>query len=125
MASPSILLVQYPGDTARTTMSPPCGKVHMALALKGLAYEVRNVENPWQAKRYNPRGRVPALTCEGETVVDSSDIVAWLDRRFPEPRLFPVAPGERAMAKIWEDWADEVLYFYLLGVRWCIDANFV
>ena len=57
---PSITLVQYAGLSDDTTISPPCGKVHMALRFKGLEYGIKNVQSPAEAKRYNPRGRVPA-----------------------------------------------------------------
>ena len=120
----SIVLVQYPGLTSRTTLSPFCGKVHMALRLKGLDYEVRNVHLPSTVKRYNPRGRVPVLLVDGRTVVDSSDILDELDRLRPEPPLLPADPAQRAACRVIEDWADEMLYFLGLYLRWCIDENF-
>lgn len=123
MPAPSITLVQYPGLTRKTTMSPPCGKVHMALQFKGLAYEIKNVQTPMEAKKYNPRGRVPALILDGQTVVDSSDILSVLESRFPDPPLEPDEPLARAQAKILEDWADEVLYFYGVYTRFAVDEN--
>lgn len=124
MSAPKITLYQYPGLTALTTLSPPCGKVHMALRFKGLDFRVRNLFAPYQTKRVNPRGRVPVLRIDGETVVDSTDIVSHLDTRFPTPPLEPPTPLERAHVKILEDWADEVLYFYGVWLRWCLDDNY-
>ncbi len=123
-AGQGLTLVQYPGLTRNGTLSAPCGKVHMALAFKGVDYEVRNVFTPQQVKKYNPRGRVPALRIGGETVVDSTDILTELERRYPEPALEPPEPGARAAVKIVEDWADEVIYFYLVWMRWCQPDNF-
>jgi glutathione S-transferase len=77
-----------------------------------------------EARRYNPRGRVPTLLIDGETIVDSTDIVTALDARFREPPLTPAEPLPRAQAKLFEDWADEVLYFYLAWLRWGVDDNF-
>lgn len=119
-----ITVVQYPGASREGTMSAPCGKVRMTLGAKGLDFRVKNVYSPAQARRFNPRGRVPTLLIDGETIVDSTDIVTALDARFPDPPLTPVEPLERAHAKLLEDWADEVLYFYLAWLRWGVDANF-
>jgi glutathione S-transferase len=96
----------------------------MTLKAKGLDFRVHNVRSPMEAKRFNPRGRVPALLIDGETIVDSTDIVTALDARFPDPPLTPAEPLDRARAKLLEDWADEVLYFYLAWLRWGVDANF-
>lgn len=119
-----VLLVQYPGLGSGTTFSPPCAKVHMALALKGIPYRVRDCKTPMEAKRFNPRGRVPSLVIDGETIVDSSDILTALDARRPEPPLLPPDPVDRARAHVLEDWADEALYFYGLYLRWCDPEGF-
>jgi len=119
-----ITVVQYPGARPEGTLSAPCGKVRMALTAKGLDFRVQNVRSPMEARRFNPRGRVPTLLIDGETIVDSTDIVTALDARFQEPPLTPAEPLLRAQAKLLEDWADEVLYFYLAWLRWGVDANF-
>jgi glutathione S-transferase len=124
MTMPPITLIQYPGLSSGTTMSPPCAKVHMALRLKGLPYQIKNLRTPNEARRYNPRGRVPALLLGAETIVDSTDILTALDARFPDPPLEPDDPLERARAKILEDWADEVLYFYGVYTRFAVPENF-
>ena len=117
-------LVQYPGLSRKTTLSGPCAKVRMGLAFKGVDYELVNVSSPMEAKRYNPRGRVPALILGDEVLVDSTDILTELDARFEGPRLTPESPVERAQAKILEDWADEVLYFYAVYFRWICPEGF-
>ncbi len=123
-AGPGLTLVQYPGLTRKGTLSAPCGKIHMALAFKGLPYEVLTVFTPQQVKKYNSRGRVPVMLFGEEAVVDSTDILTELERRYPEPALEPPEPGARAAVKIVEDWADEVIYFYLVWMRWCQPDNF-
>jgi len=96
----------------------------MALHYKGLQFEIENMMTPMQVKRHNPRGRVPALRIDGELIVDSTDILTELDRRYPDPPLLPTDPVDRAQIKLIEDWADEVLYFYGLFLRWRIPENF-
>ena len=122
--APEITLVQYPGLTRKTTLSAPCGKAHMALGFKGLDYSIHNVNTPAQVKKFNPRGRVPVLIIDGETVMDSTDIVSFLESRFPDPPLEPADPTLRAQAKVYEDWADEVIYFYGVFMRWCAEDNY-
>jgi glutathione S-transferase len=121
---PNLELIQYGGLTRGTTMSPPCGKVQMALHFKGLPFHVRNVGGPRQARAFNPRGRVPALRIGSEMVVDSTDILDALEARFPQPALDPIDPHDRALARLWEDWADECLYFYGVWVRFGVPENF-
>ncbi len=118
-----IIIVQYPGFTPTTTLSPPCGKVHMALAFKKLDYEVLALSSPTQVKRYNPRGRLPVLSIDDELIVDSSDILTELDRRFLHSPMLPEEPIDRARASMLEDWADEVLYFYDVWYRWLDPRN--
>ncbi len=121
---PQITLVQYPGTRWDQTFSPPCAKVRIALAYKKLEFETKNVATPGQAKRYNPRGRVPTLIIDEERIVDSTDILSALESRFPEQSIQPPDPALRAPIKIMEDWADEVLYFYLVYLRWMDAENF-
>ncbi len=117
-------LVQYPGMNRTTTLSAPCAKARMALAFKGIDYELVNVSSPMEAKRYNPRGRVPTLLLGEEALVDSTDIITELDARFEGTPLTPEDPAERAQAKVYEDWADEVLYFYAVYLRWICPEGF-
>src|SRR5262245_54457509 len=98
-AMADIAVIQYAGYDPRKTFSPPCGKVHMALAVKGLAYRVINPGNPMEVKKHNPRGRVPALLVDGRMTVDSTDILTELDRLFPDPPLEPEGELPRAQAK--------------------------
>ena len=44
----------------------------------------------------------------GEVVFDSPAILAWLERRFPEPPLYPREPARRAEAQVFVDWFNQV-----------------
>lgn len=118
---PRLVLYQYPRAGRLESISPFCVKVHLALRFKGLPYDVVDLTSPRRVRRTNPRGRMPALAIDGEVVVDSSEILLELERRFPEPALLPADPVLRARARILEDWADELLYFYVLYWRWRIE----
>jgi maleylacetoacetate isomerase len=79
-------------------------RVRIALNLKGLAYERRDVmlledqqRSPEHLAR-NPQGFVPALEVDGVVLTQSLAIVDWLDARYPEPRLIPADPDARAAA---------------------------
>ncbi|NIJ22115.1 maleylacetoacetate isomerase [Sphingomonas naasensis] len=79
-------------------------RVRIALNLKGIAYERREVmllENQQRSPAHlalNPQGLVPALEVEGKVLTQSLAIIDWLDARHPEPRLIPADPDARAVA---------------------------
>ncbi|HEV7734893.1 MAG TPA: glutathione S-transferase family protein [Candidatus Binatia bacterium] len=56
------------------------------------------------------------VTPEDETWQDSSDILDALERRFPEPPLYPTTPAQRLAAYCIELWTDEFLL--IPGVHW-------
>jgi maleylacetoacetate isomerase len=79
-------------------------RVRIALNLKGLAYDRRDVmllENQQRSPehlRLNPQGFVPALEVDGLVLTQSLAIIDWLDVTYPEPRLIPTDPAARAAA---------------------------
>lgn len=79
-------------------------RVRIALNLKGLEYERREVmllegaqRSPEHLAR-NPQGLVPALEADGLVLTQSLAIIDWLDARFPQPRLIPAESVARAKA---------------------------
>jgi glutathione S-transferase len=58
------------------------------------------------------------VTPEDETVQDSSDILDALERRFPEPPLYPATPVQRLVGYLVELYADEFLELPALHYRW-------
>jgi maleylacetoacetate isomerase len=79
-------------------------RVRIALNLKGVAYERRDVkllENRQRSPEHlalNPQGFVPALEVDDMVLTQSLAIIDWLDNAHPEPRLIPVEPAARAAA---------------------------
>jgi len=51
---------------------------------------------------------VPVVVDGDEVVSDSSAIVEWLERRVPEPSLYPRDPARRAEAQIFVSWFNNV-----------------
>lgn len=54
-------------------------------------------------------GTVPALRLDGERVMSNRRISRFLDRRQPQPPLFPADPAARAQVEKIERWGDEIL----------------
>lgn len=52
---------------------------------------------------------VPILQLEDRSIGDSTEIIAALEARYPEPPLYPIDAAERARAIELEDWFDENL----------------
>lgn len=87
-------------------------KVALGLELKGLEYEPVDALVPEFAaelKRVNPRGEVPVLLDDGLVIVNSSDILQYLDWRYPAAPLHPEAISERVVARALERLADQRL----------------
>ncbi|MEL7030412.1 MAG: glutathione S-transferase family protein [Pseudomonadota bacterium] len=100
-------------------ISPYADKVRRVLHLKQVDYETSEVLITKQgaARKISPTGKFPAMEWDGETIVDSTDIIRFLNEKVPNPPLIPADPKQKALAHIIEDWADESLYFYDLAIR--------
>jgi glutathione S-transferase len=84
-------------------------KAALGLELKGLPYEaVDALIRPFHAelKRVNARAEVPVLLDEDLVVVNSSDILQYLEWRYPQPVLYPQSISERVEARALERLAD-------------------
>jgi glutathione S-transferase len=110
-----IVLYQFPPVPGLPSMSPFCVKVQMAFKRKGVDFEVVNT---LFAKRHNPRGKLPFVVWEGETLEDSTAIIQAIDQRGTGPSLVPEDPRLAADAHILEDWADESLFWYAVYARY-------
>jgi glutathione S-transferase len=88
--------------------SPYARKIRVILLEKRLAYEAVNVaESARAVAEHNPLGKVPTLVLDDGTVLfDSRVITEALEALYPEPRLIPGAPRERALVRRWEALAD-------------------
>ena len=92
--------------------SPFARKVRMVLDHKGLEFQSIDALAKLEHEKLlaaNVRGEVPVLIDDRVRVVNSSDIVAYLEDRYPDPPVFPSDPALRASARSWERCADTVL----------------
>lgn len=92
--------------------SPFVRKVRVALAEKGIGYEldpVIPVNVSPEFKQMSPLGKIPAFRDGDKTLCDSSVICAYLERTKPAPALYPSDPYEHARALWFEEYADTAL----------------
>jgi glutathione S-transferase len=92
--------------------SPFARKVRLVLDWKGLAYEATDGLDKANARALaavNGRIEVPTLIDGDVTVVNSSDIVAYLEHAHPERPVYPADPAGRVRARAWERCADTVI----------------
>jgi glutathione S-transferase len=85
-------------------------KVAVALDLKALPFEyvdglTREMHD--RLRQVNPRIEVPVVFDDDVTVINSSDIIQYLDRRYPERPLLPSGIADRVLARSFERLADE------------------
>jgi maleylacetoacetate isomerase len=77
-------------------------RVRIALNLKGVDYEQRQVDLRAGAQKsadyrsLNPQGLVPMLEIDGHRLTQSLAIINYLDLRFPNQPLIPALAAERA-----------------------------
>jgi glutathione S-transferase len=97
-------------------LSPFVRKVRVVLAEKGVEYTLENI-NPFapppEFVEISPLKRIPVLrdtdVPEPNTVPDSSVICDYLERKFPNPPLYPSDPFQRARALWFEEYADSLM----------------
>jgi glutathione S-transferase len=85
-------------------------KVRWALDYKGVAHRRRAVTPALQeltARRLRAGRTVPILETGGRAIGDSTSIIEEIERRWPEPPLYPADPEERRRALDLEDYFDE------------------
>jgi glutathione S-transferase len=100
-------------------LSPFVEKVARALALKAMPFALVEPKSPRDFTRWNPQtGKMPVLELDGERIWDSTRILAHLDRVRPDPALYATDPTTAARQRFLEDWSDEALYWYVMGLRW-------
>ena len=106
--------------------SPFARKVRLVLEHKGIEYEPLDVLRPEVKADFqdaSPREEVPAIDHDGIVVVNSADIVAYLDYVFPDRPVLPVDPARRVRARAWERLSDSYVDAIVVDVSLWSWAN--
>ena len=82
-------------------------KVRLALLEKGIPHrlEVAPMGSP-KVKALHPLGKIPVIEDQGIAIPDSSVIIAYLERAYPERPLYPAGAADLARALWLEEYAD-------------------
>jgi glutathione S-transferase len=92
--------------------SPFVRKVLVVLDEKKVPYQLDPVF-PFgvsaEFKKISPLGKIPAITEDGRSLSDSSVISAYLERRHPEPAMYPSDPWEYGRALWFDEYADTAM----------------
>ncbi len=106
--------------------SPFARKVRLAIAHKGLEAEFVDGlrrEHHGRLQAVNGRVEVPVLTDGDVTAVNSSDIIAYLDHRYPAVPVLPADPASRVRARAWERAADDTIDPILVDISYWLWAE--
>jgi len=80
-------------------------RVRIGLNLKGLDYAIQPVDlvssqhHDEAYRALNAQALVPTLEVDGRRLTQSLAILEWLDETFPQPRLLPDDPFDRAIVR--------------------------
>ena len=95
----------------RVKLSTNVERVALAMAHKGLRAESIYVpyEERAEIRRVSGQDLVPVLVDDGKVVIDSMEIVRYLDEHFPNtPHLYPAEPARKADCLVFIDWFNRV-----------------
>ena len=94
----------------RIPFSTNVERVALAAGHKGLELEWIDVDADDRSPVVDASGQdlVPVLLDGDETIVDSTAIIEHLERRFPEPPLYPGDEARRAEVELFVDWFNRV-----------------
>jgi len=94
----------------RAPFSTNVERVALALAFKGLEAEsvVISYEDRSPVEEVSGQGLVPVLVDGDDVVADSTRILRYLERKWPDPPLFPRDAARRGELGIFLDWFNEV-----------------
>jgi glutathione S-transferase len=101
--------------------SPFARKIRLVLDHKRVTYDVIDglqLKNRELLESVNGRVEVPALVHDDLVIINSSDIVTYLERRFPEHPVYPKEDTAWARARAWERCSDTVVDPILVDISY-------
>lgn len=108
-----ITLYQFPRLGDLPNPSPFCIKLETYLRMAGQAYEARAVLRPGSST-----GKCPYIVIDGETLTDSSLIIAALESRFGHPVDGKLTLAQRGESQAFQRLLEEHLYWVAVYGRW-------
>ena len=102
------------------------GKMEAYFRAKGIPYEnvPFSMEELEAAAAHAGFFQVPLVESpDGDWLVDTTLMIDYLDRRYPEPRTSPSDPAANFIALLLEDYADEWLWRPAMHYRWSFDNS--
>ncbi len=111
-----ITLVSYPKGWGQPSLSPFCVKAIYMLNLSGLPWQLVETHDP----RSFPKGKLPAIEVDGQTIGDSDAIRAHIAKQGRDLDAH-LSPTERADARAYQHMAESHLYFQVVWDRWAND----
>ena len=94
----------------RAEWSTNCERVGLALGHKGIGAQsvLIDYSNRSPVQAISGQELVPVIEDAGEVISDSVAIMRHLERRTPEPRLFPTDAARRAELDVFVEWFERV-----------------
>ncbi|HEU4342879.1 MAG TPA: glutathione S-transferase family protein [Candidatus Binatia bacterium] len=88
-----------------------CEKVRVVLAMKKVPYEIVDVRKDERKSliEFSNQRKVPVMDYNGQRVIDSTYISAFLEEKHPGNSIYPDGASNRGLCSMLEDWSDEVL----------------
>lgn len=93
-------------------LCPYVERSRIILYEKGLSFQLTMIDlsdKPDWFLEISPRGKVPVLLVDDEPIFESYVINELLEEMYPEPQLFPDDPLDRAKARSWIVFNNDVL----------------
>lgn len=96
-------------------ISPSCQRVFATFANKGVDYDSIEIDISKRARppgyeKISPFGKVPLLLHHGQAIVESANIIQYINEAWPDPPMMPSDPLKRAYARQWIQYADRELF---------------
>ena len=91
------------------SVCPFAHRTRLTLMEKGIDFQLTEIDlnnKPDWFSEVSPYGKVPVIKHGNYRIWESAIINEYLDEAFPNPPLMPKTPGERALARIWIDFAN-------------------
>jgi len=97
------------------SISPSCQRVFATCAAKGIDYDAVEIDisqrnRPAEFEQISPFGKVPVFVHKGQVILESANIIQYIDEVWPKPPMMPADPAGRAYARRWIQYADRELF---------------